>query len=56
MFQCEAMFDKYGIWDYTVFIEGKHFKQYRGWYRFRCYHDGGWLEGYDLEPVVYWGA
>ena len=55
MFQCEAMFDKYGIWDYV-----EYFCLYKdeggGYYRFRCYHDGAWLEGYDFEPVVYWGA
>lgn len=27
-----------------------------GYHRVRCYHDGDWLEGYDIEPVIYWGA
>ena len=51
MFQCEAMFDKYGIWDYVVWVNDCDY-----YIRYRCYHDGGWLEGYDLEPVIYWGA
>ena len=24
--------------------------------RYRIYHDGAWLEGYRIEPVIYWGA
>jgi len=27
-----------------------------GAWRLRAYHDGGWLEGYKTEPVIYWGA
>ena len=54
MFDCEALFDKYGIWDYTVYANDLYGNL--GWYRFRCYHNGGWLEGYDFEPVIYWGA
>ena len=54
MFQVEAMFDKYGIWDYVIYANDLYGNL--GYYRFRCYHDGGWLEGYDMEPVIYWGA
>ncbi len=40
----------YGLWDYATWDE-----RY-GYVRFRCYNDGSWLEGYDVEPVIYWGA
>ena len=46
----DLFFYKYGIWDYTLYSETW------GWCRYRCYHDGGWLEGYNLQPIVYWGA
>ena len=45
----EMAFAKYGWYDYCDYI-GKTL------FRFRAYHDGGWLEGYDIEPVIYWGA
>jgi len=45
-----VFFDKYGIWDYTMFSETW------GFIRYRYYNDGAWLEGYNVEPVVYWGA
>ena len=56
MFQIEALFDAYGIWDYVVYKYGRYDDNDTGYYRSRAYYDGGWLEGYDLEPVVYWGA
>ena len=43
-------FDKFGRFDYVVYT--KKF----GYLRYRCYHDGAWLEGYDMEEVIYWGA
>ena len=63
----EKFFARYGVHDYCVYI--RDYGRYKitnwdsGWYRRRCYHDGGWLEGYggwlegyDIEPVIYWGA
>lgn len=56
----EKFFARYGVYDYCVYI--RDYGRYKitnwdsGWYRQRCYHDGGWLEGYDIEPVIYWGA
>jgi hypothetical protein len=59
----EKFFARYGVYDYCVYIRdygdyGRHkiTNWDSGWYRQRCYHDGGWLEGYDIEPVIYWGA
>ena len=49
----DLFFAKYGIWDYTLW---RRVPGYEGYWRYRCYHDGGWLEGYNLEPVIYWGA
>jgi hypothetical protein len=49
-------FQKFPCFDYVKYMYGKHDDAYTGYYRWRCYHDGGWLEGYDIEPVVYWGA
>lgn len=51
----DLFFAKFGIWDYCIWAMLLDNKEW-GWYRFRCYHDGAWLEGYDLEPVIYWGA
>ena len=45
---------KFGQYDYTVY--GIDLKGNRGWIRVRCYHDGAWLEGYDTQYVIYWGA
>ena len=45
----DLLMEKYGWYDYCDYIEKTLF-------RFRAYHDGGWLEGYDIEPVIYWGA
>ena len=58
--ELELKMQKYGIFDYVVFI--RDFGRYKitnwdsGWYRWRGYHDGGWLEGYAIDPVIYWGA
>ena len=49
-------FAKYGVWDYTKYMYGNYDDGETGYYRWQCYHDGGWLEGYRLEPVIYWGA
>jgi len=43
------LFARFGVYDYCDYIGNTLF-------RCRCYHDGGWLEGYDIEPVIYWGA
>lgn len=52
------MMKKYGMWDYTKFMYGKKGlkDEDTGYYRWAAYHDGGWLEGYYLQPVIYWGA
>ena len=50
----EALMAKFGQYDYCVWrmeIGGG-----TGLFRFRCYHDGGWLEGYATDYVIYWGA
>lgn len=51
--QLKATFDKFfarfGVYDYCDYIGNTLF-------RFRAYHDGAWLEGYDIDPVIYWGA
>lgn len=52
----DALMARYGRFDNVIYINHKLSGLYTGWYRFRCYHDGGWLEGYDLQPVIYWGA
>lgn len=52
----EMAFAKYGQWDYCVYAYEPKDPTIRGWCRFRCYHDGAWLEGYDLEEIIYWGA
>ncbi len=49
-------FAKFGQWDYTKYMYGKYDDGETGYYRWQCYHDGAWLEGYRLEPVIYWGA
>jgi hypothetical protein len=41
----DDLMERYGRFDYVI-----------GQFRWRGYHDGGWLEGYDIEPVIYWGA
>lgn len=50
----DLFFAKYGVCDYLIY--GNDINNNKGWYRYRVYHDGGWLEGYDIEPVIYWGA
>ena len=40
-----------GYSQYSYDIKGN-----KGWFRIRGYHDGAWLEGYDADYVVYWGA
>ena len=52
----DLLMERYGVFDHTIYINDKLSGLYAGWYRYRHYHDGGWLEGYDLEPVMYWGA
>ena len=52
----EMAFAKYGQWDYCAYAYDSKDPTIRGWCRFRCYHDGAWLEGYDLEELIYWGA
>lgn len=46
----DALMERYALWDYCVWVDGF------GFLRDRCYHDGGWLEGYALDPIIYWGA
>lgn len=45
----DALMKAYGWLDIAGCIQGAAF-------RLRAYHDGGWLEGYKVDPVVYWGA
>ncbi len=52
----DLFFAKFGRFDYVKYMYGRDDDSYTGYYRFRCYHDGAWLEGYDLEEVSYWGA
>lgn len=47
----DLIFARCGIWDYAVWVY-----DYNYYVRYRAYHDGGWLEGYDIQPVMYWGA
>jgi hypothetical protein len=46
----DLLMASYGYRNYVVFSERWGFVQILG------YHDGGWLEGYDVRPVIYWGA
>jgi hypothetical protein len=46
----DLLMESYGYRNYVVFSERWGFVQILG------YHDGGWLEGYDVRPVIYWGA
>lgn len=46
----DALMSMYGLFDYVVCTK------YGTALRYRCYHDGAWLEGHDVEPVIYWGA
>lgn len=50
----DLLFAKYGFFDYTVY--SYDIKGNKGWFRIRGYHDGAWLEGYDADYVIYWGA
>jgi hypothetical protein len=53
----ELLMKKYGVYDYTKWIgDSPRFDIDAGMYRIRCYHDSGWFEDYDMEPVIYWGA
>lgn len=45
----EHLMNQYGWRDIVICVQGAAF-------RCRAYHDGAWLEGYDTEPVIYWGA
>jgi hypothetical protein len=45
----EILMAHYGFRDVVLCLQGAAF-------RFRAYHDGGWLEGYRTDPVIYWGA
>jgi hypothetical protein len=45
-----ALMRRYGVID-LVFIDREF-----GLTRYREYSDGGWLQGYRVEPVLYWGA
>lgn len=49
----EALYAKYGFADYVVW-GGCCYTW--GYIRYRHYNDGAWLQGYDSEPVIYWGA
>lgn len=50
----EEVFDllmkEYGYLDIVVWVDGYGFIRWRG------YHDGGWLEGYQTSYIHYWGA
>lgn len=43
------LMEAYGWRDIVLCVQGAAF-------RLRAYHDGGWLEGYQTDPVIYWGA
>jgi len=45
------LMERYGYLDYVVWVD--HYKHYM---RFRGYREGGWLEGYQSDFVIYWGA
>lgn len=50
------LMEKYGIFDYTKYLYDRSDGSDTGYYRWAGYHDGAWLEGYYLQPVIYWGA
>lgn len=52
----DALFEAYPCFDYVIWSYFRSENHSLGWYRYRCYHDGAWLEGYDVQPVIYWGA
>ncbi len=45
----DALMKSYGLIDYVICARG-------GAVWFRKYDDGGWLEGYSIDAVIYWGA
>ena len=46
----DALMRRYGVADII------YFDREFGLTRYREYFDGGWLQGYRVEPVIYWGA
>ena len=51
----EFLMKKYGRWDYIFCVPGTN-EWSNEFYRIRHYHDGGWIENHNIEPVIYWGA
>lgn len=47
----DALMAVYGYADDCQWSEQDH-----GYIRRRAYYDGGWIQGYRVEPVTYWGA
>lgn len=52
----DTLMEMYGIFDIAIHLDNRLSGLYSGYYRYRRYNDGNRLEGYDLEPVIYWSA
>ena len=45
-----ALMLKFGVMDYVIWTPAFDYV------RVRSYNDGAWLEGYRMDPVMYFGA